>query len=380
MPSKAYITDMARYLPNEPVANDRMEEYLGKINGRASRARTIVLRNNGIQSRHYALDGENHFTHTNAELAANAVRELFNSSFGIRDMELLCCATTIADQLIPSHAAMVQGCLGSPDIEIVSMAGVCCSGMMAMKYGMLSILSGNTTNAVCAASELASAMFLARNYEIEVAGQGRLETRPILAFEKDFLRWMLSDGAGAVLLKSQPAGDHGISLQIDWIDTCSFAGEVEVCMYAGAQKDNAGRLIGWNTQSPSAWLDQSIFSIKQDVSILENHVVKLGVRKLAESLRKHNFEAGNIDFFLPHLSSEYFRAPLVEELKEQDIPIPQDKWFTNLTRVGNVGSASIYLMLEELFHSGRLDRGMKVLCLVPESARFSYAIMLLTVC
>ena len=46
----------------------------------------------------------------------------------------------------------VHGCLGCPCIEIVSTAGVCCSGMHALKYGMLSVLSGNTNSAVCAAS------------------------------------------------------------------------------------------------------------------------------------------------------------------------------------------------------------------------------------
>jgi len=378
--AQAYITGMARYLPNEPVANERMEEFLGRINGRPSRVRKITLRNNGIKSRHYALDRDGHCTHTNAELAAYAVRQLFSPSFSIRDMELLCCGTSIPDQLLPSHAAMVQGCLGCPNIEIVSTSGVCCSGMHALKYGLLSILSGNTTNAVCTASELVSPTLLARNYEEEMADLQTLENRPILAFEKDFLRWMLSDGAGAALLQSQPNSETGISLEIDWIDTCSFAGEIDVCMYAGGEKDTEGRLLSWKTMSPGAWSRQSIFALKQDVALLEEHIVKLGVRKLADSLCNRNLQGGDIDYFLPHISSEYFRAPLAEELNEQGIALPADTWFTNLTQVGNVGSASIYLMLEELFHSGKLEQGMKILCFVPESARFTYANMLLTVC
>ncbi len=380
MPAHAYITNIARYLPNDPIANDRMEDFLGRINGRPSRARKIVLKNNGITSRHYALDEESRLTHSNAELAAHAIRKLFTPSFGLRDMELLCCGTSIPDQLLPSHAAMVQGSLGGPSIEIVSTAGVCCSGMQALKYGLLSLLSGNSSNAVCSASELVSPLLLDRNFETEIAHQSRLEARPILAFEKDFLRWMLSDGAGAMLLQSRPAEGDGLSLRIDWIDIRSFAGELDVCMYAGAEKDAEGRLIGWKTLPPSSWLDSSVFAIKQDVSLLEKHIVKLGVRNIAESLHCRQIEAKDIDFFLPHLSSEFFRTPLEEELKEQGLPIPRDRWFTNLTRVGNVGSASIYLMLEELFHSGRLERGMKILGVIPESARFSYANVLLTVC
>lgn len=379
MTGKAYITGLASFLPNDPVANDSMEDFLGRINGRPSRARTIVLRNNGIKSRHYALDREGNFTHTNAEMAAAAVKKLFGPSFGPADMELLCCATTVADQLMPSHASMVHGCLGGPSIEIVSTAGVCCSGMHAMKYGLLSILSGNTNSAVCAASELGSPMFLARLFENEMSNLNKLEDRPILAFEKDFLRWMLSDGAGAALLQSQPRRD-GLSLRIEWIDTYSHAGDREVCMYSGAEKDAGGRMVSWKTLPPGEWLNRSIFSIKQDISLLEKHVVKLGVRSLVESLRKHSLGPGEPDYYLPHISSEYFRKPLHNEMAAQGIEIPQEKWFTNLTRVGNIGCVSIYLMLDELFHSGSLKEGQKVLCFIPESSRFSYANMLLTVC
>ncbi|MDQ1334675.1 MAG: 3-oxoacyl-[acyl-carrier-protein] synthase [Thermodesulfobacteriota bacterium] len=380
MVDKVYITNLGKFLPNAPVTNDGMEEILGKINGMPSRGRRIVLRNNGIRTRYYAVDGDGEVTHSNAEMTANAVRQLLGPSFSLDDLELLCCGTSIPDQFLPSHASMVQGALGGKNMEVTSMAGVCCSGMHAMKYGMLSIMTGNTSNAVCTGSELASPLLLARHFETEMTSLGRLKTRPVLAFEKDFLRWMLSDGAGAALLQAQPNSDHALSLRIDWIDTYSFAGEVATCMYAGADRDDKGNLVSWKTLPSEAWLEKSIFAIKQDVDLLDRYVIKLGTQGLAASLHRHGIPSSQIDYLLPHLSSEYFRAPLDEEMKALGIPIPQDKWYTNLSRVGNVGSASIYLMLEELFHLGRLDRGMTILALVPESARFAYAYMLLTVC
>ena len=60
--------------------------------------------------------------------------------------------------------------------------------------------------------------------------------------------------------------------------------------------------------------------------------------------------------------------------------IPWEKWFLNLQEVGNVGAGSIYLMLEELFHSGKLKKGDRLFLQVPESARFAYAYAYLTVC
>ena len=62
-----------------------------------------------------------------------------------------------------------------------------------------------------------------------------------------------------------------------------------------------------------------------------------------------------------------------------DFEIHYERWFTNLSRVGNVGAASMYLILEELFYSGRLNKGDTLLCYVPESARFSSCFMHFTV-
>ena len=52
------------------------------------------------------------------------------------------------------------------------------------------------------------------------------------------------------------------------------------------------------------------------------------------------------------------------------IDIPLERWFLNLSKVGNVGSASPYLMLEELLYSGKLQKGDTLLLSVPESGRF----------
>jgi 3-oxoacyl-[acyl-carrier-protein] synthase-3 len=62
-----------------------------------------------------------------------------------------------------------------------------------------------------------------------------------------------------------------------------------------------------------------------------------------------------------------------------DFIIPKDRWFTNLTKYGNTGSASIYIILEELFNYNRLSIGEKILCYVPESGRFSSSFMFLEV-
>lgn len=365
-------------MPNEPIANDQMETRLGMINGKASKARAIVLRSNGIKTRYYALDEKGRPTHTNARLVTEAIHKLCSDGFSLNDIQLLGCGTTSPDQLLPSHASMVHGELGIGPVEIISTAGSCCTGVQAMSYCYLSILAGINDNAVCTGSEKMSSWMLANKFQDEAERLKELEGNPMIAFEKEFLRWMLSDGAGACLLQSQPNAS-GLSLRIDWIEQRSYANELPVCMYAGAAKKDEGHLTAWTDLDPADWTRQSVFSLRQDTRFLGEHIVKYGGKFLLEIVGKRGFDVGGISWFLPHLSSEFFASKIAEELKTIGIEIPMSKWFYNLTRVGNIGSASSFVMLDELFRSGRLNAGEQILLMVPESARFNYAYILLTV-
>lgn len=73
---------------------------------------------------------------------------------------------------------------------------------------------------------------------------------------------------------------HDISLRIDWIEGFSFANQVETCMYMGAEKDEKGDLKCFSDFSPIEIMEKSIFSIKQDVKLLGENIVKLGFKNL----------------------------------------------------------------------------------------------------
>ena len=374
-----YITKASKYLPNTPIDNDQMEAFLGEINETASKAKRIVLRNNGITTRYYALDTQGNPTHTNADLTCLAIKGLLDTQFKAADIQVLSCGTSTPDCLLPSHAAMVHGLLkGSGAVELNSSAGVCNSGMNALKFAYLSVKSGNSTNAVCTGSERVSSWLRANKYESEIQSLTLLQEQPILAFKKDFLRFMLSDGAGALRLESKPHPTDR-SLQILWMEAHSYAHQLEACMYAGCEKQSDGSLKAWSDYSPEQWLEQSIFSIKQDVKLLNENILVKGAESMQATLNKHALSPDEITYFLPHISSLYFKDRLYEELKKVGINIPLERWFLNLPQVGNVGSASPYLMLEELFNSQKLQKGDTLLLSVPESGRFSYSYALLKI-
>ncbi len=378
MERTVYINRIAKFLPGKPIGNDEIEEYLGYVDGRASRTKSLILRNNKITTRYYSHDKAGNLTHTNTQLTVEAIKGLCVNGFKLEDIELLTCGTTSPDQILPAHAVMVHGMLNTKPIEAISFSGACCSGMNALKYAYMSILSGNSNNAVSTGSEKISSWMRAENFEEESRKLKEVEEEPVLAFEKDFLRWMLSDGASATLLSNKPNPD-GISLKIEWLEIVSFANEVETCMYMGGQKDEQGNIHGWSEYKPKEWLEKSIFSLKQDARMLDIYIAQLGTKKYVELFKKHNDDPLKVDWFLPHISSEYFRSKVDDEMKKYGVQLPQEKWFGNLTKVGNIGAAAIFVALEELLASGKLKKGHKIALTVPESARFSYANALLTV-
>jgi 3-oxoacyl-[acyl-carrier-protein] synthase III len=375
---EVYITRLSKFLPNEPVGNDEMESILGLVDGKPSRARLRILGNNKIKTRYYSLDKDGKSTHSNAEMTAAAVEGLFDDKFPISKLQLLACGTSSPDQLLPNHAAMVHGLLKCQPVELIAATGACAAGMQAFKYAWMSIKCGNTANAVSTGSEKFSAWMLAEKFQPETDNLKLLENNPIIAFEKDFLRWMLSDGASAALFQDKP-NEEGLSLRVDWVEIASYANELETCMYAGAVKNEDGTTKGWIDMTPEEWANESVFSFKQDTRLLGANIVPSGAQMWKELVEKYNLDLDKLDYFLPHLSSEFFRFKIDEEITRLGVPIPQEKWFTNLTRVGNVGTASPYFMLEELLNTGMLKKGQTIVMMVPESARFSYAYAHITV-
>ncbi len=369
---EVFITAMGVFLPNKPISNEEMESYLGKVHGKESSLRKRILEQNGIKTRYYAIDQQQQSNFSNADLAAEAVQAAIEkSTLRASDVELLATGTTQGDLPIPGFASMVHSKLaGFGNCELASFQSVCASGMMALKNAFTQIKSGEKKNVVAVGSELASRLFKSTRFERQGMKQ--------LPFDTEFLRWMLSDGAGAMVLQDK-ASNEKLSLRIDWIDIQSHANKFPLCMFTG-KNDN-------KNEQEKTWLDYPDYesasmagaiNLKQDVRLLDQ-VVKTGVAHYFELINQGKINVQQTNWLCCHYSSNYFKGPIQELMKKGGAEIPEEKWFSNLSTKGNTGSASIYIILEELLYSGRLKAGDVILCMVPESGRFITSFMQLTV-
>ncbi len=370
-----YITGSGAYLPGAPVSNPDIETHIGKIGGRPSAMGRRALSWNGVKTRHYALDATGAATHSNAGMCALAVTAaLDDAGASRRDLSFLAAATTQGDYLVPGHAATVHGELGGPPLEIASFQSVCGSSLMAAKAAWQAVRTGEHAVAVACAGEFSSRWFTPAFYE----GTALVDARGRLAPQADILRFTLSDGAGAVVMESKPRRG-GPSLKVEFMDLVSLAGAFTPCMWAGASLENrAEPTATWSHAGPAAAHAAGAVALLQDFDLLKQ-VIRAWVGVYLEKVDQGRIVPDQIDWLLCHYSAESLRQEIVSLLEKTAGMIPRDKWFSNLTSVGNVGAASIWVMLEEFMRSDRPKPGQKILCVVPESGRAFVGFMMLEV-
>lgn len=365
----AYITGLGAHLPGEVVGNEEMARILGITEPRALTIGRRALRQNRIRGRHYALDRDGQPTTTNAAMAAAAGRAALEAAGdGARQVDFLAAASSQGDMMAPGLGSAVHGHLGGRPMEVASFTSFCASGMMAMKAAVSGVLSGLNRRALVAASEFAS-RFLRQAYL--APAKPRADT--------EFLRWTLSDGAGAAVISDRPA-PRGLSLRIDHIDLVSYADRMPTCMYGGVGNDGVpDDATPWSQFGTlQKAVESGAFHLRQDLKLLDQ-IVPLGLARYMELIDDGVIDPAEIDWALYHFSSDVFRQRMLDLAYKLGVPINHNRIFTNLYEKGNTGSASIYIMLEELVASGRARPGQKILCMVPESGRFIVSFMLLTV-
>lgn len=366
--NQVYIDAAGYFLPGDPVDNDAMDAFIAPINRLSKRIKQKILKENGIQTRHYAIDEQGNTRVSHTRLAVNAIQDCLNrSQTTIQDISLLAVGASGSDALIPGFAAMVHGELGAPPMETLSSLGVCAAGISALEFAAQAIELNGHEQALVAAAELPSRMFK----------QSRFAPRGYHSdFDAHFLRWMLSDGAGALLLTRKPGSTRPVRLKLNWIHQKSFAGDYPVCMQLGLTEDRQTSFLDFPSSSEAE--AAGALSLRQDIRLLP-HLFDVSIHEYVKLVSEGWIDSRDIDHFLCHYSSERF-IPVVEELLDKaGLSIPRERWYSNLTTRGNTGAASIFIMLAEFLETRELKPGEKIFCFIPESGRISAAYMLIDV-
>lgn len=271
----------------------------------------------GIKQRHKAADGE----YTSQFGTRAAAKALEKANLKPEDVDLIVCATTTPDQIMPSTGALIQAQLGATNAAGMDIFAAC-SGFL---YGVSMVESMIRTE------QIKNALVIGAEVLTKYVDYTDRSTCVIFG-----------DGAGAAVLAPVAEGKGILATKI------RSDGRYEEQLYA----PGGGTKLGTTHET----IDNRLHYFK----MRGNELFKVAVRSMAEISLEMIAKAGctidDIDLVVPHQANQRITDAIASRLG-----IPEEKVFSNIAEHGNTSSASIPIALDECFAAGKIREGSLVL-------------------
>jgi 3-oxoacyl-[acyl-carrier-protein] synthase III len=271
----------------------------------------------GIKQRHKAAANE----YTSQFGTAAAKQALERAGLRPEDIDLIVCATTTPDQIMPSTGALIQAQLGA-----VNAAGMdvfaACSGFL---YGLTMVESMIRTGQIKYALVIGAEVL---TKYVDYTDRGTCV--------------IFGDGAGAAVLGPVPEGKGILATKI------RSDGRYEEQLYA----PGGGTKLGTTHET----IDNGMHFFKMK----GNELFKVAVRSMAdisaEMLAKAGYTVDDVDLVIPHQANQRITDAVASRLG-----VPEEKVYSNIAEHGNTSSASIPIGIDECIESGKIKEGSLVL-------------------
>ncbi len=359
---KCFITRTGSFLPGPAIDNEDIQQYLGTLEDE-SKVKRQVLAMNGIRQRHYALRTDQTATHDVYQLAAAAIENCLEDRNLDAPISYLSAGSTYTPLSGPGissilHSLLAERGIAAQPVEVNSNAGIYTSSATALLNAYRAIRTGDHATAICVGTEHASEVLKSSAIQpvrdTEMMEQDLTQSKWFMSV---FLRFMLSDGAGAFLLQDQLDPSRP-SFEINWAFAQSFANEAPLCM----KLENRNALLS------------------QNVTILSKYLTVCAKKFVGAAMERYGESLDDYQAILPHMSSFYFQRKMERVMRDftrnSGEPVP---YWTNLATAGNTGAASIFIMLDEYARTHPLNHGDRILLFIPESGQFNFVLFSLTV-
>ncbi len=271
----------------------------------------------GIKQRHKAADNE----YTSQFGTKAALQALERANLKPEDIDIIVCATTTPDQIMPSTGALIQAQIGA-----VNAAGMdvfaACSGFL---YGITMVESMIKTGQIRYALVIGAEVL---TKYVDYTDRGTCV--------------IFGDGAGAAVLGPVPEGKGILATKI------KSDGRYEEQLYC----PGGGTKMGTSHETIDE--GQHFFKMKG------NELFKVAVRSMAdisaEMVEKAGYKVEDIDIVIPHQANQRITDAVASRLG-----VPEEKVYSNIADMGNTSSASIPIAMDECIQSGRIKEGSLVL-------------------
>ncbi len=310
MKNNAGIIGMGHSFPEGILTNADLEKIVD-TNDEWITTRT------GIKQRHKAADNE--YTSQFGVKAANQALE--RAGLKAEDVDMIICATTTPDQIMPSTGALIQAQIGATNAAGMDIFAACSGFLYGITMVESMIRTGQINNALVIGAEILT---------------------KYVDYTDRSTCVIFGDGAGAAVLAPVEEGKGILATKI------RSDGRYEEQLYA----PGGGTKLG--TTHETIDNHDHFFKMKG------NELFKVAVRSMTEiseeMLAKAGYTVDDIDLVIPHQANQRITDAVASRLK-----VPEEKVYSNIAEHGNTSSASIPIALDECIQSGKVKEGDLVL-------------------
>ncbi|MCZ6699523.1 MAG: 3-oxoacyl-ACP synthase III family protein [Planctomycetota bacterium] len=358
------IIGTGSFLPGPAVPNDRLEQILGPLSEAPLKVRSFVenlgpkmLERAGVTTRHLAIDpatGDMTQTFSSmAEIAGRRALEMAGKDPG--EVELLIMSCPSYDQSTPPTSALLQERLGIETCAEMEIHSNCAGVGKGVQIASHALACGQYRTALVCYSQLSS-VYLRSCY----FNQAKM-TKPHAA-----LRWILADGAGAVVLRAGENGTPGHALLGTHVE--SVGANRPAGMTAGGA---AADLVKAERQIPQMY-DSGAHHLWQDFTAVHENAAPLLLEGICRAIEKHQIAPESVDHYVVSIPTR--------QLYDQHIPafldrlkITPDKIKFRSGEIGYCGGAATLIHLDDMVRSGELRDGQLVVVHAVESSKWMTA-------
>lgn len=363
MPIAVTVSGSGHYLPGEPIPFAQVDHYLGHIDGAPLKTQKWLKRIKqlmgeliDVDSYHFAIDPvSREFTEDNISMSVKAAEKaLTNAGLKADDIDFIAYGSAHQDQM-PTASTRIQEKLGISHCAEMAIHANCTSAYKALLVAFDFIRLGRYKRALVLSSSMSSSELRSEYYNL-----------PKVKKEELFLRYFLSDGAGALVLEAADSEKQtGLVLEHAYIESVggkkpSAMGNKRPAYYVNPKTEFEH---GWHHLRQLFNDDLHDHFHEPDGSVF--------VKGLRRMLAQHPIDMEQLRFFQVNFPSKHIAEMIMDECIS--LGIRRETLYTKMSSMGYAGPPMVFMCIDKIRREEQMKEGELLLSFVTEVSKFMQA-------
>lgn len=363
MSRPVFIAGSGTFLPGEPVSKNDIDKYLGDLTEAPNKIKKWMKNTADVMSElldieyyHYAIDPKTReFTEDNVSMSVKAAKSALEMAhLKADDIDLICYGSAHQDQM-PTASVRIQEELGIEVCDELSIHANCTSAYKALYLAHELIKNGKNKRALVISSNISSSELRAEYYNQQLVDKESL-----------FLRWFLSDGAGAVLLTSEQSESYGYEVEHTFIE--SIGGKKKSLMF------NKRPSLYVN---PKEEFEKGLHHLRQNfrnelsTSVFQEENGSIFFNGFNRMIKEAEISLDTMSLFQINLPSKHIVESIMDEFV--NVGIDTSIFYSRLNDLGYCGPPMALISLDKILREEQIEVDKRVISFVTEVSKFMQA-------